>query len=73
MYYPHGEEDIVIASVCPLCYLLLNRWTKSNQLWCVSYSHEWGVQQHFFGPAQWGPVEWSKGQISLNFQLQSQF
>ena len=24
-------------------YLLLNHWTKSNQIWCVSCSHEWGV------------------------------
>ena len=23
-------------SVCPLCYLLLNHWTKFNQIWCVS-------------------------------------
>ena len=29
---------------CPLCYLLLNHWTKLNQIWCVSYSHEWGAQ-----------------------------
>ena len=55
-------------SVCPSRYLLLNHWTKSNQIWCVSCSHEWGVQQHiFFGPAPWGPGEGPKGQISLNF------
>ena len=42
-------------SVCPLCLLLLNYWTKFNQIWCVSYSHEWGVQrQTFFGPTPWG-------------------
>ena len=53
-------------SVCPLCYLLLNRWTKFNQIWCVSYSHEWGVQQqNFFGPAPWSPGERSKGQYHL--------
>ena len=23
--------------VCPLCYLLLNHWTKFNQIWCESY------------------------------------
>ena len=28
-------------SICPLCYLPLNHWTKSNQIWCESYSHEW--------------------------------
>ena len=38
-------------AVCPLCYLLLNHWTKFNQIWCVSYSYKWGVQrQFFFGP-----------------------
>ena len=35
-------------SVCPLCYLLLNHWTKFNEIWCVSYTHEWGVQQQIF-------------------------
>ena len=35
-------------SVCLLCYLLLNHWAKFNQIWCVSYSHEWGVQRQFF-------------------------
>ena len=35
-------------SVRPSRYLLLNHWTKSNQIWCVSYSHEWGVQRHIF-------------------------
>ena len=32
-------------AVCPLCYFLLNHWTKFNQIWCESYSHEWGVQR----------------------------
>ena len=31
-------------AVCPLCYFLLNHWTKFNQIWCVSYSHKWGTQ-----------------------------
>ena len=31
-------------SVRLLCYLLLNHWMKFNQIWCVSYSHEWGAQ-----------------------------
>ena len=35
-------------SVRPLCYLLLNPWTKFNQIWCASYSHEWGAQRNFF-------------------------
>ena len=67
----------VRPSVCPSRYLLLNRWTKFNQIWCVSCSHGKGVQRHiFFGPAPWGPGEGPKGQILLNtikFQLQSQF
>ena len=29
--------------VRPSRYLLLNHWTKSNQIWCVSCSHEWGA------------------------------
>ena len=54
-----SEGDIVIASVrlsvrpsvCPLCYLLLNHWTKLYQIWCVSYSHKWGVlRQTFLAP-----------------------
>ena len=41
-------------AVCPLCYLLLNHWTKFNQIWCVSYSHEWGAQPLFFlAPPPW--------------------
>ena len=81
-----AKGDIVIASVrlsvrpsvrpsvCPLCYLLLNCWTKFNQIWCVSYWHEWGVQnQTFFGPAPWGPWEESKGQISFNFNYKVNF
>ena len=47
-FYLKSEGDIVIASVRPLCYLLLNHWTKFNQIWCVSYSHEWGAQCKFF-------------------------
>ena len=61
-------------AVCPLCYLLLNRRTKFNQIWCVSYSHEWGAQRKKkFGPAPWGPGEGSKGQISFNFNYKVNF
>ena len=35
------------------------------QLNFVYEFHEWGVQQHVFGLAPWGPGEGSKGQISL--------
>ena len=33
---------------CRLGDALLNHWTKFNQIWCVSYSNEWGLQRHFF-------------------------
>ena len=43
-------------------------------LWCVSYSHEWGVQWHiFFCLAPWGPGEGSKGQILFNFNYKVNF
>ena len=60
-------------AVCPLCYLLLNHWTKFNQIWCVSYSHKWGRQHQFFCPASQGPGEGSKGQISFNFNYKVNF
>ena len=44
--------------VCPLCSLLLSHWTKFNQIWCVSYSHEWGAQRK----KKCGPVPWGGGQ-----------
>ena len=45
----------VRPSVHPSRYLLLNHWTKSNQIWCVSYSHESGAQRHIFKPRPLGP------------------
>ena len=61
-------------AVCPLCYLLLNHWKKFNQIWCVGYSYEWGVQQQKkFWPAPWGPGEESNGQISFNFNYKVNF
>ena len=59
--------------VCPSRYLLFNQWKKSNQIWCVSYSHEWGVQRHIFCPAPWGPGEGPKAQMSLNFNYKVNF
>ena len=53
-------------------YLILNHWMKSNQIWCVGCSHEWGLQWHiFFCPAPCGPWEGTKRsniitEISLN-------
>ena len=49
-----GAKINIRPAVCPLCYLLLNHWMKFNQIWCVSYSHEWGVQQQFFWPRPLG-------------------
>ena len=40
-----GPKSNSVLLSYPLCYLLLNHWTKLNQIWCVSYSHEWGVQR----------------------------
>ena len=57
-------------SVCLLCYLL-NHWMKFNQIWCVSYSHEWACNsKFFFGTAPWGGIKRSN---IIQFQLQSQF
>ena len=58
--------DNAIASVHPSRYLLLNHWTKSNQIGDVSCSHEWGLQRHnFFSSTRWGSWEGLKVQISL--------
>ena len=38
-----------------------NIFPKFNQIWCVSYSHEWHMHHHIFGvPAPWGHGEGSK-------------
>ena len=55
-------------SICPLCYLLPNRWTESNQIWWVACLHKWGMQEHVYfwpcpPPPPRGPGEGSKGQI----------
>ena len=69
-----GPKSNSVLLSCPLCYLLLNHWTKFNQIWCVSYSHELGAQRKiFFGPAPWGPGEGSKSQISFNFNYKVNF
>ena len=39
-----GAKIKFSPAVCPLCYLLLNHWTKLNQTWYVSYSYIWGAQ-----------------------------
>ena len=61
-------------AVCLLCYLLLNNWTKFNQIWCVSYSHEWGAHhKKEIWPRPLGPRGGVKRSNIIYFQLQSQF
>ena len=43
-----GAKIKFSPAVCPLCYLPLNHLTKFNQIWCVSYSHDWGAQRQTF-------------------------
>ena len=43
------------------------------QLNSVYELHDWGVQQHIFGPASWSPLERSKGQISSNCNYKVNF
>ena len=64
----------VSPSVRPTRYLLLNHRTKSNQIWCVSCSHEVGAQRHIsFWPRPVGPLGGAKRSNIIKFQLQSQF
>ena len=63
-----------MASVHPLCYLLLTHWTKFNQICFLSYSHGWGVQQQTLSlPLPLGPWGGVKRSNIIEFQLQSQF
>ena len=42
----------------PLCFLVITSLKKYNQIWGVSYSHAWGVQQQkYIWP--WEGVKWS--------------
>ena len=54
----------VCPSVCPLCYLLPNRWTESNKFgeW-LAYTSGACKSTFMFGPVPRGPGEGSKGQI----------
>ena len=64
----------VSPSVSPTHYLLLNHWTKSNQIWCVSCSHECGAQRHIsFWSRPLGPLGGAKRSNIIKFQFQSQF
>ena len=47
---------------------------KFNQIWCVSYLHEWHMQRHnFFRPYPLGPWGGAKRSNIIKSQLQSQF
>ena len=47
---------------------------KFNQIWCVSYLHEWHMQQHnFLGPHLLGPWGGAKRSNIIKSQFQSQF
>ena len=49
-----SSPSVRLSDVRPLCYLLLNHWTKFNQIGSVSYSHEWDVQRQTFLPPPHG-------------------
>ena len=52
-------------SVCPLCYLLLNHWTKFNQIG-VRVTHMYGAcNVKLFCPATWDPGEGQKVKYHL--------
>ena len=69
-----GYFDHLHLSVCPLCYLLLNHWTKSNQICCVSLTYMNGACNSTFlltpphSPRPWGGVKRSN---IIKFKLQS--
>ena len=47
---------------------------KFNQIWCVSYLHEWHMQRHhFWGPCPLGPWGGAKRSNIIKSELQSQF
>ena len=68
--YCNRLRPSVRPSVCPSRYLLLNRWTKFNQIWCVSCSHGKGVQRHiFFWPRPLGPWGGAKRSNIIKYHL----
>ena len=47
---------------------------KFNQIWCVSYLHEWHMHRHsFLGPHPLGPWGGAKRSNIIKSELQSQF
>ena len=49
-------------------------FSKFNQIWCVSYLHEWHMHRHhFFGPRPLGPWGGAKRSNIIESEFQSQF
>ena len=49
-------------------------FSKFNQIWCVSYLHEWHMhRRHFLGPHPLGPWGGAKRSNIIKSELQSQF
>ena len=49
-------------------------FSKFNQIWCVSYLHEWHMHRHhFWGPRPLGPWGGAKRSNIIKSALQSQF
>ena len=49
-------------------------FSKFNQIWCVSYSHEWHThRRHFLGPHPLGPWGGAKRSNIIKSDLHSQF
>ena len=49
-------------------------FSKFNQIWCVSYLHQWHIQGHnFFGPHPLGPWGGASRSNIIKSQSQSQF
>ena len=49
-------------------------FSKFNQIWCVSYLHEWHMhRRHFLGPHPLGPWGGAKSSNIIKSELQSQF
>ena len=49
-------------------------FSKFNQIWCVSYLHEWHMHgRHFLGPHPLGPWGGAKRSNIIKSELQSQF
>ena len=46
---------------------------KFNQIWCLSYLHEWHMHRRHFGVPHWGLGEGPIGQISLNLNYKVNF